>query len=79
MMANQMLDFGKADVNSALAYNYGISENSTIEFLKNGRLIDYDGGQTAEEIVKWYKKNNASSTNNICILVFAIVANLLFK
>ncbi|XP_050055790.1 protein disulfide-isomerase-like [Aphis gossypii] len=46
---------GKVDatIERDLAEQFGIRAYPTLKFFKNGKPIDYTGGQTKDEIIQW--------------------------
>ncbi|KRZ74214.1 Protein disulfide-isomerase 2, partial [Trichinella papuae] len=45
-------------VETALAEKYAIRGYPTLKFFKDGNIIEYNGGRTAEDIVSWLKKKS---------------------
>ena len=48
-----------------LAQRYKISGYPTLRFFRDGKLIDYDGGRTAGDIVSWVKKRSGPPAVNL--------------
>lgn len=52
-------------VNNGLAKTYGIKGFPTIKFLRDGKVMDYNGGRTESEIVTWVNKKSGPATTTI--------------
>lgn len=47
-----------ADAHKSLAKEYGVSGFPTLKLLKDGKVSDYNGGRTADDIVKFVIKKS---------------------
>ncbi len=46
-------------VQTALEKRFSITEVPTFKFFIDGKIIEYTGGSTAEELIKWIKETHS--------------------
>lgn len=51
-----------ADAHKSLAKEYSVSGFPTLKLLKDGKVSDYSGGRTADDIVKFVKKKSGPAS-----------------
>lgn len=47
-----------ADAHRELGQEYGVSGFPTLKFMKGGKVLDYVGGRTADDIVQYVRKKS---------------------
>lgn len=61
------IKLGKVDatIENKLAEKYAIQGFPTIKFFKKGKIVDFTGGRTAEEMVSWLKKKTGPPAKEV--------------
>jgi len=54
-----------ATIHVDTATKLGIRGYPTLKFFKNGQAIDYEGGRSAEELIKWITKKTSAATTEL--------------
>jgi protein disulfide-isomerase A1 len=64
---NKDVRLGKVDATeeSELAEENAVRGYPTLKFYRNGKVIDYSGGRTADEIVNWIEKKTGPAARTL--------------
>jgi len=67
LASNDQVRLGKVDATeeSELAEENSVRGYPTLKFYRNGKVIDYSGGRTADEIVNWIEKKTGPAARTI--------------
>jgi len=54
-----------ATIHAEIAGKMGVRGYPTLKFFRNGQAVDYDGGRSADELIKWITKKTSSATTEL--------------